>query len=557
MTLTRLQVKLKSQRVRNQCGTLGSNKQGRTTNAMPRQVLEAFLSSTAKDLEPFRKAVHARLVRSGQFHCVWQEDFGPQSATAIDVCRTKVESADVFIGLVGLRRGWEPTGDGAHRSITEMEHDWAASAAKPRYVWITPSNFSVPGDLRESDAEHERQQTFRASLMADGTLVVSQHGFGSPEILAADITEHLLMAELLANLQKRGKVADAEHAGLERKIIAKLARQLKPGEALDFEQSIKELENAVSIAIETIARGQRGTNEDEFVNTVLARVAERTKAGEFEQAAKELDVALAELDVRETEQRESLKHSRIALLEAAVEQDILRRDAEAVTRRIERAATVEEPDDLSQRFQVLRRRQDAFYVEGRDKGLNFPSEIAIAIARLTVARAKDADQRGLALNDLGLALQVPGERESGTARLEEAVAVYRNALKEYTRERVPLHWAMTQNNLGNALSTLGERESGTARLEEAVAAYRNALKEYTRERVPLHWAMTQNNLGGALRTLGERESGTARLEEAIAAYRAAIKVLHQCEATYYHETTQENLAEAEAEVASRKSRGSS
>jgi exonuclease VII small subunit len=75
--------------------------------------------------------------------------------------------------------------------------------------------------------------------------------------------------------------------------------------------------------------------------------------------------------------------------------------------------------------------------------------------------------------------------------------------------------------------------------------------------VPLHWAMTQNNLGGALRTLGERESGTARLEEAIAAYRAAIKVLHQCEATYYHETTQENLAEAEAEVASRKSRGSS
>ena len=45
------------------------------------------------------------------------------------------------------------------------------------------------------------------------------------------------------------------------------------------------------------------------------------------------------------------------------------------------------------------------------------------------------------------------------------------------RERVPLDWAMTQNNLGNALQTLGERESGTARLEEAVAAYRAALEE--------------------------------------------------------------------------------
>ena len=58
-----------------------------------------------------------------------------------------------------------------------------------------------------------------------------------------------------------------------------------------------------------------------------------------------------------------------------------------------------------------------------------------------------------------------GERESGTARLEEAVAAYRAALEEWTRERVPLDWAMTQNNLGNALSSArraGERD-GAAR----------------------------------------------------------------------------------------------
>ena len=57
---------------------------------------------------------------------------------------------------------------------------------------------------------------------------------------------------------------------------------------------------------------------------------------------------------------------------------------------------------------------------------------------------------------------------------------------EWTRERVPLDWATTQNNLGNALSRLGARESGTARLEEAVAAYRAALEEWTREATP-HW----------------------------------------------------------------------
>jgi hypothetical protein len=39
--------------------------------------------------------------------------------------------------------------------------------------------------------------------------------------------------------------------------------------------------------------------------------------------------------------------------------------------------------------------------------------------------------------------------------------------------------------LGTALLRLGERESGTARLEDAVAAYRAALQEFTRGRVPL------------------------------------------------------------------------
>ena len=80
-------------------------------------------------------------------------------------------------------------------------------------------------------------------------------------------------------------------------------------------------------------------------------------------------------------------------------------------------------------------------------------------------------------------------------------------------ERRPLDWAATQNNLGRALWRLGERESGTAKLEEAVAAYREALKELTRERVPLDWAGTQNDLGAALSALGTRESGTAKLEE--------------------------------------------
>jgi hypothetical protein len=261
--------------------------------------------------------------------------------------------------------------------------------------------------------------------------------------------------------------------GLEREIIAKLAKRLKPDEALDFDQAVAALENAVGIALETIARGERGTNEGQFVNAVLERIAERTKAGDFNSATKEVDAALVELDQRENEQREALQRSRIALLEAGIEQDILRRDALAVAQRVDRVAATEAPEDNLRRFDILRTRRHIFYVEGRDRGLNFSLDIAVEIARLTLSRAVDADERGAALNDLGVALKILGDREGGRARLEEAIVAYRAALLERTRERMPLDWAMTQNNLGNALKALGERESGTARL--AVAVYRAAL----------------------------------------------------------------------------------
>ncbi len=51
--------------------------------------------------------------------------------------------------------------------------------------------------------------------------------------------------------------------------------------------------------------------------------------------------------------------------------------------------------------------------------------------------------------------------------------------------------------------------AGRRGLEEAVVAYRAALEEYTRERVPLDWAMTLGNEGVALRTIAER-SKTSR-----------------------------------------------
>ena len=63
----------------------------------------------------------------------------------------------------------------------------------------------------------------------------------------------------------------AEEAGLERQAIVKMARRLNP-EALDFDQTLTELENAVEVALDVIAKGERGTNLDAFVDAVLGLV---------------------------------------------------------------------------------------------------------------------------------------------------------------------------------------------------------------------------------------------------------------------------------------------
>jgi tetratricopeptide (TPR) repeat protein len=192
----------------------------------------------------------------------------------------------------------------------------------------------------------------------------------------------------------------------------------------------------------------------------------------------------------------------------------------------EMAAGLVPASDYDLRGNYLHAQANALYERGARMGDNGSLRSAVTIYRAALeeyARERVPLDWAMTQNNLGNALRTLGEREAGMARLEEAVAAYRAALEEYTRERVPLHWALTQNNLGNALRTLGEGEAGTARLEEAVAAYRAALEEGTRERVPLAWAMTQNNLGVALWTLGGRETGTAWLEEAVAAYRAALE----------------------------------
>ena len=69
--------------------------------------------------------------------------------------------------------------------------------------------------------------------------------------------------------------------------------------------------------------------------------------------------------------------------------------------------------------------------------------------------------------------------------MKEAVTLFREALKERTRDKELLLWAGTQNNLAMALSSLGMMERRNSKLEEALDLIREVLKEISREEAPI------------------------------------------------------------------------
>ena len=114
---------------------------------------------------------------------------------------------------------------------------------------------------------------------------------------------------------------------------------------------------------------------------------------------------------------------------------------------------------------------------------------------------------------------------------------------------MPLEWAWTQNSLGNALWALGERESGTARLEEAVAAYRASLLELTRERVPLDWAPITAYLARVRNALFDRTGDVAHLDAALTDARGALEVYEAAGAVNVVETARPFIEQLEAKRA--------
>ena len=162
-----------------------------------------FLSSTSADLGPFRAQIVEDARGYDWFRIDAMEEFGARSAPPIAFCRRRVEEADIFAGLIGNYRGWEPDGDNKQRSITEMEYDWAVDAKKRRLMFVAPEDFG--GTAAPSDGEAgARQRQFRVRVTSSET--ADLRCFGSADTLSKAFFK-ALFNEVMYDLAAQAKTA--------------------------------------------------------------------------------------------------------------------------------------------------------------------------------------------------------------------------------------------------------------------------------------------------------------------------------------------------------------
>ena len=122
-----------------------------------------FVSSTYIDNEARRKLVADAITMAGMVWCgmeLFTADVGP----TVDVCLEKVKEADVLVGIIGRRYGWEPDDK---ISITEMEYDAATDRLMFQIHPDTPFSEKDLDPLPDRWRKQEKLEAFKARFAED------------------------------------------------------------------------------------------------------------------------------------------------------------------------------------------------------------------------------------------------------------------------------------------------------------------------------------------------------------------------------------------------------
>jgi len=100
--------------------------------------MKVFLSSTAEDLDDYRREADDIILRLAQ-QSIAMERFGPLPGTPVKECERLASESDVVVCIVAHRYGFVP--DEGSGSITRHEVEAADKAGKDVLVWIVADDY--------------------------------------------------------------------------------------------------------------------------------------------------------------------------------------------------------------------------------------------------------------------------------------------------------------------------------------------------------------------------------------------------------------------------------
>lgn len=150
-----------------------------------KQYVPIFISSTYKDLIPYRKAVLNALDKL-KVAVKGMEVFGARTEEPIETCLSEVEKCEVFIGILGMRYGSidEKTG----KSFVQREYETAKEKSLAiRIYLIDEKKPLIPPILTDFDESAKKLRDFKELLQKKHTIDF----FQSPKDLVSKVEKDL------------------------------------------------------------------------------------------------------------------------------------------------------------------------------------------------------------------------------------------------------------------------------------------------------------------------------------------------------------------------------
>lgn len=164
-----------------------------------RQSVPVFVSSTYKDLIPYRNAAQRVLNRLGQT-IKGMEYFGADSRKPLDVCLAEVRASKVYVGIIGMRYG--SVSEGSGKSYTQLEYEEAVRCGVPTLIYLMDMDACpVVPKFVDTGKKGEALAAFKALLQDRHTVSL----FTSPEDFSAKLTQ-----DLASLLSKQGHTEEVK-----------------------------------------------------------------------------------------------------------------------------------------------------------------------------------------------------------------------------------------------------------------------------------------------------------------------------------------------------------